>query len=154
VSEPDLPRGERVLARGHIENGQSNEPIVATMSALYAGDLVIPWDRILSAQWDEPWLTMLVSDEAYRESTQLRYQLHDSRKFLDVVRDRVTASVLVTERRTLPCGVVATFAARRRSQDGSIHWTVVFDGSPDTSDPQLRAEADSVLSDLRGSLGI
>lgn len=148
-----MPRGERVLARGNLDAAEG-ESAVATAKALYVHDRVIPWDRVLTASWEEPWLTLSISDEAYHGSEQLRLQLKDSRKFLDVVRDRITASVIVTDRRTLPCGAVATFAARRRSQDGSVHWTVVFDGNPDTSDPQLRAEADSVLADLRGSLGI
>jgi hypothetical protein len=153
VSEPTLRRGERPLAHGNLDAAEG-ESAVATAKALYVHGRVIPWDQILKATWEEPWLTLNISDEAYRGSEQMRLQLQDSRKFLDVVRDRITASVIVTDRRTLPGGAVATFAARRRSQDGSVHWTVVFDGSPDTSDPQLRAEAESVLADLRGSLGI
>lgn len=154
MTEPTPPRGERILAKAHVGDADQKTWALATAKALYVGDAILAWDRILKAQWEEPWLTLEVRSVDELGTDQLRYQLENSRKFLDVLRDRVTASVIFTERRTLGNGVVGTFTARRRSADGSIHWTVLFDGNPDISDAALRAEADGVLADLRGSLGI
>lgn len=148
----EIPKGERVIAKGTQLRGDERLGAVATNVALRTPDLAIRWDQIESATWEEPQLHLVVRSDAGPE--RIAMTLVDSRSLVETVRDRVTASVLTSQRRALPSGAVATFAARRRSDDGTIIWTVVFDGNPDLTDPVLRAEADAVLADLRGSLGI
>ncbi|MBK9740539.1 MAG: hypothetical protein IPO93_13745 [Actinobacteria bacterium] len=70
------------------------------------------------------------------------------------VRDRVTASVVISDRVALGEGAKALLVARRGSDDGEIRWSVVFDAGLDPRDPTLRAAADEALAQLRDSLGI
>lgn len=149
-----IPKGERVIARGTQVIGEQSHEVVATNIALRARDLTLRWDQIESATWDEPTLLLTVRRDPAGALERLTMQLEGTRSLIESIRDRVTASVLTSQRRALPSGEVATFAARRRSDDGSISWTVVFDGNPDLSNPQIRHEADAVLTDLRESLGI
>ena len=154
MTQPQIPKGERIIARGTQQRGDEQLSVTATNVALHTNDRAIRWDQIESATWEEPQLHLVIRSDAGASPERITLRLVDSRSLVETVRDRVTASVVTSQRRALPSGAVATFAARRRSDDGTIGWSVVFDGNPDLSDPVLRAEADAVLADLRGSLGI
>ncbi len=69
------------------------------------------------------------------------------------MHDRVTASVLISERVDLGNGAGALMVARR-SDDDEVRWTIVFDSGLDASDPALREAADAALARLREALGI
>jgi hypothetical protein len=147
-----LAKGERVLAEATSSDGEQS--LIATQVALHLDGRVIRWDQILSAKWDEPHLMISVQIDPSHAAEHIMVSLENARRFLEVVRDRVTASVVMTERRSLPIGAVATFTARKRSDTGEMVWSVIFDGNPDLSDPELIEQAEHVLADLRGSLGI
>ena len=69
-----------------------------------------------------------------------------------VVYERVTSSVVVSERVALRGELGARIVARRAG-DG-LRWTVTFDAGLDPRDPVLRAEADEALAELRATLGV
>jgi hypothetical protein len=154
MKRPEVPKGEHVIARGTEQLAGAEYALAATNVALRRHNSSVRWDLIESAVWEEPQLHLVVRTDPGAGPERISMTLTDSRSLVETVRDRVTASVLTSQRRALPSGAVATFAARRRSDDGTIVWSVVFDGNPDLTDPVLRAEADAVLADLRGSLGI
>lgn len=150
-----IPPGERIVAWGASGGTDATQSTVAvaTDRALYlqeAGER-LPWEQIAKATWDEPLLEVTVSDGG--PARLLRVRLQDSRDLPAAVHDRVTASVVVSERLELGGDAKATAVARRGGDD-VIRWTVVFDAGLDPSDPALRAAADAELARLRDSLGI
>ena len=153
-----IPPGERVVAWGAGPGADVTQShfAAATDRALYlqATGERLAWDRITKASWDEPMLDLVVVDEAGQASRLVRARLDDSRDLPAAVHDRVTASVLVSERVDLGGGAKALMVARRASDDDEVRWTVVFDAGLDPGDPDLQAEATAALARLRDSLGI
>jgi hypothetical protein len=150
--------GEKVLAWGAGPGDDVTQAhfAAATDRALYlqATGERLPWDTISKATWDEPMLDLVVVDDAGRPSRLVRVRVDDSRDLPAAVHDRVTASVVVSERVDLSNGAGALLVARRGSDDDDVRWTVVFDPGLDPSDPTLREEASAALAQLRDSLGI
>lgn len=151
-------RGEKVVAWGCGPGADVTTAtyVLATDRALYveAESERVPWSSISKACWDEPMLDVVVLDDSGRPSRLLHLRIDDARDLPPAVHDRVTASVVVTERVDLGDGAKALLVARRGSDDGQIRWSVVFDAGLDARDPSLRAAADAALAQLRGSLGI
>lgn len=151
-----VPRGAKVIAAGTAfdASGQPRVQVVATMLGLHVSGWGDPlhWECIESATWDEPLLDLVINGDNGARLEQLR--LDRAGNLPQAVHDRVRASVVASERWELADGRFATFAARRRSADGEIHWTVVFDSGLDPNDPDLRAAADAIVNELRQSLGI
>lgn len=150
--------GERVVAWGAGPGADVTQAqfTAATDRALYVqatGDR-IPWDRVSKAIWDEPLLDLVLLDDDDRPSRLVRVRIDDAKDLPAAVHDRVTASVVISERVQVRHGASALFVARRGSDDDEIRWSVVFDGGLDTTDPELRTAADEALLRLRESLGI
>ncbi len=154
-----IPPGERVIAWGSAAEADGTQTVItaATEKALYvqaSGDR-IGWEQVTKATWDEPWLEVTRLGEDGRLQPALRIRIDDEGDLPAAVRDRVTDSVLVSERRTLAAGAAsgsALFVARRLGDD--VRWTVMFDPGMDHRDPALRAAADAELAALRATLGI
>ena len=148
--------GERVLAWMRV--GSSS--LVATESALMlpagAGeDLRVPWDRVLRASW-EPEVFELTAQAAGGGRpvvTRVRIEVEPG-VLPGVVRERVTASIVVQHHAELVGERGARFVARRVPGSADLRWSVVFDAGLDPSDPELRRRADAILTDLRTSLGV
>ena len=85
------------------------------------------------------------------ESWQL--ELAEENDLADVVRTRVTDSVAWSNHVKLkPAGGVRLVGRRRPGQE-LLEWQLVFDAGTDPDDPQLRAQADALVSDARRSIG-
>lgn len=147
--------GERIVAWGSSTDPTQTTFAAATDRALYLQAIGerLPWDTISKASWDEPVLELALVDADGRPR-QVRVRLDDPRDLPAAVHDRVTASVIVSERVDLGDGAGALMVARRGSDDDAVRWTVVFDSGLDPSDPDLRAAADEALARLRDALGI
>jgi hypothetical protein len=141
-----LDKGERVLAAGG--------DLVATDAALHFptgdGHMRLPWERIQQAAWKEGLLVI-------REVGGARHDVsvENPGSVPETVRERVTASVVVSRHVKLTQGGGVWIAARRRAQGGgTLRWTFVFDTGLDPSDPGLLAEAEQALEDLRRQTGL
>lgn len=148
--------GERVVAWGSSPGVDATQTLfaAATNRALYlqaTGDR-LPWESISKATWNEPVLELMVVVDG-GQPRLLRLTVEDARDLPAAVHDRVTASVLVSERVDLGNGAGALLVARR-SEGDEVRWTVVFDSGLDASDPELREAADAALARLRDALGI
>ena len=146
-----VPDSERVLAWAPDQRDPS-QFVIATDQAIHAKGAAIPWGSIIRAQWDEPFLELTV-EQSGGGAQRLRIPLSEPRQLPAAVRTQVTANVVVSERLTLPDGSQALAAARRTGKD-EISWTVVFEDGVDSADPQIRAQADLALAELRQALGI
>ena len=148
-----IDEGERVLAWAPV---QPAGYAIATDAGLY-----LPVPQMLRLSWD------LISNATFSEAAVLvvegratptdrdrawRVVLEEPGALPTVVYERVTSSVVVSERVLLREELGARFVARRAGD--RLRWTVTFDAGLDPRDPALRAEADAALADLRATLGV
>lgn len=148
-----LEKKERVLAWSAARTPEASLDVAATSLGLRLSSpaTLIPWHTVASAQWDEPNLTVVASPEG--RAIKVILEIDSPKNFVPVVRDRVTDTVIASEYRLIASDLGATFVARRQP-DSSITWSVVFDSGLDPQNPQTRAQADAILAELRGSLGV
>jgi hypothetical protein len=160
-----VPAGERVLAWSRVSPGGV---AVATDAALYlpidgtetrrvgqaaAGGLRLAWDLIAKATFSDAAILVVEGRAQPRARDRAwRVQLEDPGSLPTVVYERVTSSVVVSERVVLRGELGARIVARRVG-DG-LRWTVTFDAGLDPQDPALRADADAALAELRSALGV
>jgi hypothetical protein len=154
--------GERVLAWMPV--GESS--LVATETTLVlpeddgvrrtAGpDLRVPWDRVLRASWEPEIVEVTAQPESGGKPVVHRVRISGEPGVLpEVVRERVTSSLVVQHHARLDGERGARFIARRVPGTTDLRWAVVFDPGLDPADPLLRARADEVLAGLRTSLGV
>jgi hypothetical protein len=71
-----------------------------------------------------------------------------------MVRDRVTASVVIRERVPLDIGGTVVCIGRREPLGDAISWVLEFDSEESAKDLQVRESADRALVELRSTLGI
>lgn len=144
-----VPEGERVLAAARDAAGGW---LVATTHALHglAGGAPhrLEWHRIARATWEEGVLDVRVPREL-----PLRWRVDVPGRVPDVVRDRVTASIVIDTHARLVGRAGVRIVGRRRPGAEEPDWTLTFDQGLDPADPQVRALADAALADLRRQLG-
>jgi hypothetical protein len=162
LSEP----GERVLAWAP---GAGGVPVVASTHALYvpsadassdaaagtvASHVRLPYEQVASATWDEPRLDVVTVGPRRR---RFEIALDEPGLVPQTVRDRVTASIVVSEHVALVGTLGARVTARRPPAAGGPDepgWNVVFDPGLDPADPALRAAADAAIARLREVTGL
>ena len=160
--------GERVLAWAYDRGGRV---VVASTLAVYvpdpegdgrgdaAGDgargdepVRLPYEQVASATWDEPTLDVTTVGPRRRRFV---LDLDEPGLVPVIVRDRVTASIVVTEHVSLVGSAGARVTARRSpAGDAEVTWHVVFDAGLDAADPGLRAAADAAIDQLRAATGL
>jgi hypothetical protein len=147
-----LEKGERTLATAPTRGGSY---VVATSTALHlptatGGFARLPWERVDQASWKDGWLH--VHETSGGPEHHLR--LTDPGSVPETVRERVTATVVVSHNAKLPGGGSVRIAGRRPTTGGDVHWSFVFGPGLDPSDPGVRAQAEQILQDLRGQTGL
>jgi hypothetical protein len=147
-----LPPDERLLAWGTTIGGGF---VVASNVALYlpdaGGATRIPYETVQTASWEDPVLNVVLVGEDGRHRL---VRLEETGDLPAVVRERVTSTVLVTERVALSGQAGALVIARRPPQSDDVLWQVVFDAGLDADDPQLRADAADAVTRVRASTGL
>ena len=151
---PDAVRAarhdERRLAWGLTEDGVA---VVATPSALHAGDLVIPWTQVAKVAWQPPVLSVREVADLEDAGTLHSFWLAEEDRLAETVRAQVTSSVAWSDvRRLQPAGKVRVVGRRVVGEDALL-WQVVWLEGTDAQDPALRGQADALVAALRGTLG-
>jgi hypothetical protein len=130
--------------------------VVVSMLALYlptpsGGYDRLPFERIASAGWAQESLAVVMVGQGGR-----RYLvgLDEPGEVPPTVRERVTASIALSERVSLGDGAGARITARRVPGDDVLTWNVVFDPGLDPSDPVLRERAAAAIDRLKASTGL
>lgn len=150
--------GERVLAWARATDGAV---VAGTRDALHAreGDgrtLRVAWEQVEAADWDADTGVLRVSQVGTwgEDRPEHAWTLEEPGRLLELVRERVTASVVhqrhvpVTGRRGL------RVIARRAPSGGSpIHWIYEYDEGLDPHDPAVREVAEAALAQAREQLG-
>lgn len=149
----EVGRGESVLAWAEAADGTV---LAGTRDALYLDGSRVPWEEVEAADWD-------------RDSEQLRFtevgrwgeprashsfSVAEQRTFLELVRERVTASVVV--QRHVPVRGSAGFrvVARRPPRgDRPIAWFVEYDETVEPDDPDVVPLVEASLAAARREVG-
>ncbi|KRB77395.1 hypothetical protein ASE01_11805 [Nocardioides sp. Root190] len=144
----EVAAGERVLAHAGEVGG--------TRDALYLPQRVL-WEQVASADWDQEERTLTVVEVAPFGQPQPVHvvQLEEAGRLLQLVRERVTASialqrhVAVRERRS-----VRILARQAPALRGEVSWFVEYDDGLDPADPQVDAAVQAALAQARTDLGV
>jgi hypothetical protein len=154
VDRAGLPRGEKVLAFAH----DGDRWLLGTRLALVlvAEDVVrLPWETVQAADWDQDAATLTVSEvgEFGRPRQSWVFKLENPALLLQLLRERVTASV-VLQRGFLLEGKRGFKVIGRRSPDGGrIVWMHEYDPGIDPYDAEVAAAAAAALAQARADVG-
>jgi len=166
VVRAGLPAGERVLAATRARDGRW---LLATRRRLVvvpadeverdsrvAEPVEIGWEQVEAADWsrDDDRLRVSQVGEFGQPRPVHEFVLDEPGKFLPLVRERVTASV-VLQRRVVVHGKQGLFVVARRVPDtDEITWAYELDPGVDPDDPEVRRLAELGLRAAAEELGL
>jgi hypothetical protein len=146
------PSGERVLAWANGPSGL----YIATDLAFHVPEPLDPqrvaWHLIDRASWRDPFLDVGLHAQVGTPLLNWKLELSEPGRLPEVVRERVTASVITSLDVEL-VGGKARIAARR-TETNATRWSVTPLDGANLADPESRAEASQLIKELAASLGI
>lgn len=155
-----MGRGERVLAWADSSLG----PLAGTRDALYLplsedpGDTWtrVPWEQVEAADWDgEAEVLRVVEVGTWGESRpEHLFAVTDTGRLLELVRERVTSSV-VLQRHVAIFGKRGVRVIARRAPRGNqpVRWFFEYDQGVDPADPFVAQAAEEALAAARDEVG-
>jgi hypothetical protein len=154
VTRAGLPRGDKVLA--FMRAG--DDWLLGTRAAFVVVGPErarrIPWEQVENAGWDRDEAVLLVSEVgAWGEPRpEHRFAITTPGRLLELMRERVSASV-VLQRRILVEGKRGfNIIARRSPTGGPVEWFVEYDVGVDPGDVVVRDLAGNALDEARAEL--
>ncbi|MGN6576441.1 MAG: hypothetical protein ACTHKG_12195 [Nocardioides sp.] len=165
VARAALPAGERVLAATRARDGRwllaTRRRLVIVLPDEVEPDRVtepdrIGWEQVEAADWsrDEDRLRVSQVGEYGEPRPVHEFVLDDPGKFLPLLRERVTSSV-VLQRRVVVRDKQGLFVVARRVPDtGEITWAYELDAGLDPDDPEVRRLAELGLQAAAEELGL
>ena len=153
-----LPRGEKVLASAVSEDGTwllGTRRLLVLVPAQAPEVARLPWEQVEDAAWDtdEARLRLRAVGEFGRPRPEWSLAMTEPPLFLQLLRERVTASVLLQRRVPVRAGRGVTVIARRSPVGGPVAWMHAYDPGLDPDDPEVAAVADRALVQARAELG-
>ena len=150
--------GERLLAATRDATGRW---LVGSDRALYVphddGWHRMPWQQIDQATWDRESESLVVVEIADYGQPQPRHEfaVAEPGQLLELVRERVTASVLLTRHVPVPGSQGLQLVARRAPVAGGVvDWSVRLAESLDPSDPDVLRAVERALTEAKADLGV
>jgi hypothetical protein len=157
LERADLARGDRALA--HTETTEGTW-LLGTRRRLVVVDpggstTRIPWERVEDAAWDQESSRLDVTEiGAYGEQRPAYvFILEDPALFLQLVRERVTASIVLQRRVPVRGKLGLTVIGRRSPVGGPISWMHAYDAGLDPADPEVAAVAQVALAAAEAEVG-
>jgi hypothetical protein len=165
VARAGLARGDKVLSAARADEGTwlvaSRAALVlvpaSDTSAAAPGVITLPWQEIESAGWNRDDDLFRVSEvgEYGRPRARHAFTLHEASELLAVVRERVTASVVLQRRVAVRGRRGLTVVARRApNTDAALTWSYELDAGLDPDDPEVRDLAERGLRAAAEELGL
>lgn len=154
-----VPAGERVLASCEAADGVV---LAGTRDALYLGAkdapiTRVPWERVEAADWDRDEAVFRVSLVGSWGSAKVvrTFALAEPGKFLQLVRERVTASIVLQRHVPLDGRRGVRIIGRRAPRGrGEIEWFYEYDEAVDPADPAVREASAAALAAARADVGL
>ena len=157
-SSVTVPRGEKVLALTTAVDGTT---LAGTRDAFYVvrhGETRrVPWEQVEAANWDRDTdVFRLAEVGSWGEERPVHtVTLTDPGRLLELVRERVTASVVLQRHVSLGRRRGLRVIARRApSGAGGVQWVYEYDEGVDPGDPEVRAAAREALELARRDVGL
>lgn len=156
-----LPRGEKVLAFAQeTAAGAGQRWLLGTRFALYVvvpGEepVRLPWESVQAADWDKDAGTLAVSEVGTYGDARASYAfaLEDPALLLQLIRERVTASVVLQRGYLVTDKKGFKVIGRRSPAGGRIAWMHEYDAGIDPEDPEVREAAAEALVRARADVG-
>ncbi|HET9423276.1 MAG TPA: hypothetical protein VFO49_19220 [Nocardioides sp.] len=150
--ELEVGPGERLLAWTTAADGAI---VGGTRDALYLPER-LPWEQVEAADWDSESSTFRVREVGTwgRPRVEHEFVLDEPGRLLQLVRERVTASVVLQRHVPVrgPRGV-RVIARRAPGRHDELSWVYEFDEGVDPDDPEVRRIAAEALVAAREELG-
>lgn len=148
----EVAAGERVLAWAPAADGI----VAGTRAALYLpGGRRLPWEQVEAADWDSDSETLKVSEVGTWGEPRPTYSfvLSEPNRLLQLVRERVTASV-VLQRHVPIRGQRGVRVIARRAPTGAreLTWLFEYDVGIDPDDAFVAHAAQEALAAARGEI--
>lgn len=149
----DVARGERVLAAATADGISFG----GTRDAFYPGDgRRVPWEEVERATWNSDDSQLTVAEvgswgEARREHV---YEVEEPDRLLQLIRERVTASVVLQRHVPIDGARGVRVIARRPPRGGELRWLFEYDEGVDPIDPAVRQRAQAALAQARADVGV
>ena len=161
VLDAGVAPGEGVLAAARSDEGTwliGTRERVSTVPPETAGDgLRLRWEEVQRADWDRDTSTLrieAVRDYGERVATW-SFRLDEPGGFVPLVRERVSASILLQRRVPVVGRRGFTVVARRPpTGTGELTWSFEFDPGISPEDPVVAAATDLALGEAKESLGL
>ena len=156
AGRPDVGSGEKLLAWAQAADGTW---IAGSAAALFLGRTRVPWSELESADWDRDTEHLCVVEvgEWGRVRPTHQYELAEPGRLLELIRERVTSSV-VLQRHEAVHGRRGVRVVARRDPAGAgasdVRWFFSYDEGIDPDDPEVVARADAMLAAARSDLGL
>lgn len=114
-----------------------------------------PWQEVLRAEWDQEaeQLTVVPVGDFGRPVGAVTLQLVEAADLLGLVRERVSASIVLQQRVPVSGSRGFLVFARRAPSGGSLSWAFELDEGVDPDDPGVRRRLDEALEQAQASLG-
>jgi len=151
--------GERLLAWAPVAGGGW---VAGTRDALYLPAARLPWEEVQAADWDSEQARLQVSEVGTWGEPRARHALildesavAETGRLLQLVRERVTASVLIS--RHVPIDGRRGFRViGRRAPSGhsDVQWVYEYDAGIDPDDPFVQTAADDALAAAKSDVGL
>jgi hypothetical protein len=155
LARAGLSRRERPLAWARTTDGRW---VLGTRTRLVlVGDktLGLAWEEVEAADWDQETERLRVVPVGRFGEPRPTYVLHldDPRDLLQLLRERVMASIVVQRRVEVRGRGGLTVIGRRSPAGGRIHWMHEYDEGVDPADPEVQEIADRALAAARADVG-
>lgn len=151
----ELARGERVLASDVTTD---DSPVVATNHRVLLptpdGLASIGWASVERASFDQEsdLLTIIETASMGSRPRRFRLRIEGAHALLDVIREQVKASVILSRHMVIADGKGVRISGRRRPDTGALAWNVTADAGLDVANPDVRARIDAALAEVRAEL--
>jgi len=151
--------GERLLAWAPVVGGHW---VAGTRDALYLPAGRLPWEEIEAADWDHDLARLRVAEVGQWGRPRVEHALtldetapYDTDRLLQLVRERITASVLLV-RHVPVTGKRGVRVVGRRAPAGrsEVHWVYEYDVGVEPTDPVVQAAASAALASARADVGL
>jgi hypothetical protein len=158
-----VERGERLLA----EAAAAEAHLGGTRDAFYVvrshggrmeltETVRIPWEEVEAADWDRETSVLRVSEVGTwgEPRPEHRFTVDEPGRLLELVRERVTASVVLQRHVPLDGRRGLRVVARRAPRgDQPVRWLYEYDEGVDPDDPEVRRAAEEALAQARADVG-
>jgi hypothetical protein len=144
------PSEEVESAAGRVPEERREE-----RAARLEGPLRLPWESVEDASWDRDGEELRVTGigDYGRPRPTYALAMAEPADLLQLVRERVTASIVLQRRVAVRGRLGLTVIGRRSPAGGPISWMHAYDEGLDPADPQVATVADAALAHARSEVG-